>query len=452
MNQILEKKHKLMTGFDPMNAVKIEDRKVSRKIFGAEKESFNKLKADLHDLIKEESLVRFTVKKNTICSERLPIIYPYEWPQTAFFEALKFHCNLCAKVLPFGWYVKDFLLSNVLFDKTKPVFVDLGSFKKIRHINTLKANITDTFNSMMFPYALLPALAFSIGKKEIARTWLSTRFCNTKSKPPSLRELFYDQKWMKLQIYKGFHLCLKKSVKWFPNTFLFCILYKILNKITFKSKPSAYTSYYEKKGKGVSEKDAAVITCLKKLRPTSVIDLGANTGKYSLLAANTAKVVYAIEEDESCADVIFQRAKKTKARIVTIVKKFENFDKPVFANGSLYGLKKNPFLFFPLTERIQSELVLCLGLIHHLCLGRGMSFQKINKTLEKICQKFILIEFVDFDDILIQDEISFFPAYHRKIKAYSQANFLKSFKPAFKLIKTFPSDSPTRTLFLFQKK
>jgi hypothetical protein len=303
----------------------------------------------------------------------------------------------------------------------------------------------------MFPYALLPALAYSMGKNELARTWLSTRFCNTRSKPPSLRELFDEQKWIRPKFYKILHWSLQQSLKWLPINFTFYILNKILNKLDCKQKPSDYFSYYDKKENGISEKDKAVVTCLKKIKPSSVIDIGANTGKYSLIAADTAKVVYAIEEDESCADVLFQNTKKTKSSIITIIKRFEDFDQPVFANGSLYGLKRNPLLFFPLTARLQSELVLCLGLIHHLCLGRGLSFQKISKTLGKICQKYVLAEFVDYNDKLIQNEISFFPAYHQKIQAYSKAKFLNSLKPAFKLIKTFPSDSPTRTLFLFKK-
>lgn len=441
----------LKTGFDPINVVQIQEDKVIRKIKTKETKHFKKLAYILRPLLRNKDIASFKVYKNKIVTRRLPLVYPYEWPKAAFFDALKFHIYVCQNVLLLGWYVKDFLMSNILFDKTKPVFIDLGSFQALRNINNVKKNLFYIFHSMMFPYALLPALAFTMGKNELARTWLSTRFCNTRSKPPSLQELLNKQKGIKPKIYNILHLCFQKGIKQFPINFTFFTLSKILSKLDFKSKPSAYCSYYDKKENRISKKDVAVITCLKRIRPDSVIDLGANTGKYSLVAANTAKVVYAIEEDESCADVIFQNAKKTKARIVTIVKKFENFDKPVFANGSLYGLKVNPFLFFPLTERIQSELVLCLGLIHHLCLGRGMSFQKINKTLSKICQKFILIEFVNYNDILIQNEISFFPAYHKKIKIYSLNNFLKSFKPAFKLIKTFPSDSPTRTLFLFKK-
>jgi hypothetical protein len=441
----------LKTGFDPVNIIQIYKKKVIRKIKTSEEENFKKLAYNLRPLLRNKEIANFKVYKNKIVTRRLPLVYPYEWPKAAFFDALKFHIYICQGVLLFGWYVKDFLLSNILFDKTKPVFVDLGSFQTFRNKNSLKKNLFYIFNSMMFPYALLPALAYSMGKNELARTWLSTRFCNTRSKPPSLRELFDEQKWIRPKFYKILHWSLQQSLKWLPINFTFYILNKILNKLDCKQKPSDYFSYYDKKETGISEKDEAVVTCLKKIKPSSVIDIGANTGKYSLIAADKAKVVYAIEEDESCADVLFQNTKKTKSSIITIIKRFEDFDQPVFANGSLYGLKRNPLLFFPLTARLQSELVLCLGLIHHLCLGRGLSFQKISKTLGKICQKYVLAEFVDYNDKLIQNEISFFPAYHQKIQAYSKAKFLNSLKPAFKLIKTFPSDSPTRTLFLFKK-
>jgi hypothetical protein len=234
----------LKTGFDPVNIIQIYKKKVIRKIKTSEEKNFKKLAYNLRPLLRNKEIANFKVYKNKIVTRRLPLVYPYEWPKAAFFDALKFHIYICQRVLLFDWYVKDFLLSNILFDKTKPVFVDLGSFQAFRNINSLKKNLFYIFNSMMFPYALLPALAYSMGKNELARTWLSTRFCNTRSNPPSIRELFDEQKWIRPKFYKILHWSLQQSLKWFPINFTFYILNKILNKLDFKQKPSDYCSYY----------------------------------------------------------------------------------------------------------------------------------------------------------------------------------------------------------------
>ena len=448
------RKHFIKTGFDPLNKINIYDKKVVREINYLEYCAYRKILFKLNKLVRAKLLIKFKLSKKSISAQRLPIIYPYEWSEAGFFDALKLHVNIFQKSFSSGLLLKDFLLTNILFEKENPVFTDLGSFIDLKKIINKRQTIEVLITSMMIPYAFLPALAFSMNQNKIARDWLSNRFCNTSSTPPDLNELVNGKNQIQIIILK---LSIKywiKVLKLLPLSILFNILNKIFFQFEAKTSPSAYSAYYSDKKKCLTKtpKDKSIEKCLAKTLPKSVVDLGANTGKYSFLAARTASIVYAIEEDEYCANIIYKHSQKIKTPVFAIVKKFEDLHETIFANKELYGLRKNPVLFFPFCKRVKADLVLCLGLIHHLCLGRGIETSKIIETLNYLSTKYCIIEFIDKRDRLITAEKTFFPLYNKMLGNYSEKIFLSEVKRFFNINNIFPSDADTRKIYLLSKK
>ena len=65
--------------------------------------------------------------------DRLPFIsYPYEWSFSMLRDAALLHLDLVEAALDEGLITKDATPYNVQFDGARPVFIDLGSFEKIR--------------------------------------------------------------------------------------------------------------------------------------------------------------------------------------------------------------------------------------------------------------------------------------------------------------------------------
>ena len=71
-----------------------------------------------------------------------------------------------------------------------------------------------------------------------------------------------------------------------------------------------WSEYYSKNidsEQYLAHKEQVIAKWLKQIQPTTVLDLGANTGKFSMLAANYAQKVIALESDDICVDILEQQ-------------------------------------------------------------------------------------------------------------------------------------------------
>src|ERR1700722_4579239 len=56
--------------------------------------------------------------------------YPWEWPPALWLAAAELTLNLCSGLVERGWILKDATPLNVLFEGTRPVFVDVLSIER----------------------------------------------------------------------------------------------------------------------------------------------------------------------------------------------------------------------------------------------------------------------------------------------------------------------------------
>jgi len=129
-----------------------------------------------------------------------------------------------------------------------------------------------------------------------------------------------------------------------------------------------------------------VARSLEIVKPKTVIDIGANTGWYSLLAARKGAEVTVIENDETCAHRLYERARTESAAVLTLVASFFDPTPTLGLTGQVPRL----------ADRVRSEMVMALALSHHLSLGLGLSFQQIAQGLADFSSRALLVEFVPF--------------------------------------------------------
>jgi hypothetical protein len=96
-------------------------------------------------------------------------------------------------------------------------------------------------------------------------------------------------------------------------------------------------------------------------------------------------------------------------------------------------------------------MVLALALVHHLALGRGLSFNEIARRLSDFTKEYLLVEFVAREDKLIVGEPSFFPAFNanpRQFDWYTLDNFLQELGLYFRQIEITEPSAGSRVILI----
>ncbi len=105
---------------------------------------------------------------------------------------------------------------------------------------------------------------------------------------------------------------------------------------------------------------------LEELKPSRVLDIGANTGVFSALAAEQGAQVVALERDAAAAESLFRMTRNSKLPIQTI---HADLSRPTPAVG--WENHETSSLLDRLEAK--SEMVLMLAVIHHLILMEQIS-------------------------------------------------------------------------------
>jgi len=124
--------------------------------------------------------------------------------------------------------------------------------------------------------------------------------------------------------------------------------------------------------------------------PRRTLDIGANTGEYSEIAASQGDVV-AIDIDERSVAAIWARARRGRLPILPLV---GNFGRPTPALGwrnreleSLLGRAAGGF-----------DLVLMLAVVHHLRVTEGVPVAEQFDAVAGITRRHLLVEYVPVTD------------------------------------------------------
>ena len=420
--------------------------------------------------------------------ERIPFIsYPHEWSASMFKEAALLHIALYERLGEHGLTLKDWHPQNILFSGTRPVFVDFTSIVPIGELpdqpylrsgrpprwfgalwdSTSKA-VYEMYRLMFEPYFGLPLEMMDRGQHARARQRTYETTLNASESVITRSEVFGDSliarlryEWNERRV--RFTLLDRNQAK--PRFFKRVRHHVASRKAALKG--SAYSTYYEDKGEAFAtepnedwtKKQRGVHTALTTFSPRSVLDLGSNTGWFSMLAARLGSSVVAVDLDEASIDRLFGEARRDNLDILPLVANLarplpplqprEYEDEP---SVSLIG-GSSPLVSSPV-ERLRCEMVIALAIVHHFALGQGHSFDDIAGMLDRLATRYLCVEFVDPDDAMITSDPGFFPAYNSDRNAfgwYSKENFRKALLAHFDSVHELESHPATRTLLVCQR-
>ena len=377
--------------------------------------------------------------------------YPFEWSYTQWRKAILSYLRINNIALKYGMILKDATPYNFYLIGGKAVMFDTSSFMFFNENDSWIA-YRQFCEEFLSPVALM---------HYNGAEWSKLTMANLRGMPLSFVSKQLPLKsWFNLTTLLHIHLHSKYSRNNTPdggkskinNGFTLekikSLQKMIFNTISKWNKSHQFTShwstYYEndiESQEYLSDKEATIRKWLEIIKPKSVIDLGANTGKFSFIAAEYAERVISLENDEKCVNEIEKEiSKKNKKIIYTLV---GDITKPSPKIGLLNDMTESVF------SRCNSELVLALALTHHLYISNNLSFEQLFEMFKMFSNKYLIIEFIPINDNKVRLLIKNKEVNYLK---YNQLQYKNNLSRWFIIKEAINLKNTERVLFLLEKK
>ena len=179
---------------------------------------------------------------------------------------------------------------------------------------------------------------------------------------------------------------------------------------------------------------------LRRATGATVWDLGANTGRYSRLAAETGRWVLALDADAGAAERHYLDLRSAgDDRVLPLVVDLAN---PSPALGWAGRERRS------ITERANADILLALALVHHIAIGGNVPLPSLSAFLAQLGRQ-LIIEFVPKSDPRVAGML----AHRRDVFAgYSLDGFRAAFGEHWKALDERPIEDSERVLFLFRRR
>ena len=383
--------------------------------------------------------------------------YPWEWAPAQWRAAATLTLDLCREAIPSGFLLKDATPLNVLFDGPRPVFVDILSFEPRNVSNPIWLAQGQFVRTFLLPLLAHRHLGWPLSASQIYRDGYEPAQLAEALSP--LHRLHPKLLW---PITLPAWLDRRQSVDSIPNAsprslqrspeLASAILLKNLRRLgrqiddASQSVPASRWSQYTRTASHYSAADHArkkefVERVLTENRPADVLDVGANTGTYSMLAAAAGARVVALDLDLAAIDQLWARAAAESKDILPLV---VNIARPTPALG---WENAETMSFLDRAEQ-RFDLVMLLAVIHHLLLMDQIPMEHIATLAARLTRRHLLIEWVPQSDPMFQRLLRGRDALYSELTA---ARLLTAFAAHFSVAGQCDLANG-RTLFLMVKR
>jgi SAM-dependent methyltransferase len=368
--------------------------------------------------------------------------YPWEWTWSQWLGAAELTLTLCAEGLAEGWILKDATPLNVLYVGSRPVLVDILSFEQRDPKASIWLAYGQYVRTFLLPLVMDRVLGWPLTltmfrrdgyepaelfeamtwPKRLSRLalWPITlpallerrKGADAAAANPSTRPLAPE---VATEVLRGTIEGLRKRTR---NTV------RALTKSEWSQYRGALTHYTPEQS---AAKRRWVEAMLGRLRPASVLDVGANTGEFSALAAESGAEVVALERDAASAERIYRMSISGPEHLKKIQTIHADFARPTPACG--WENAETSSLIARLEGRF--DLVLLLAVIHHLILMEQIPIAKIVELCQRLTRRYLLIEWVPPADPMYQ---SLMRGRTNLYGALQESDLLAATAPLFEMI------------------
>ena len=337
--------------------------------------------------------------------EAVPVLtYPYEWTFTMLQDAALGQLRLARAALAEGMLTKDASAYNTQFVGARPVFIDIGSFERLRSGEPWRGYrqfcqlfynplLLQAARDVPFQPWLRGALEgitpgqcrallggrHSIGRGAFTHVVLHARAerANADSDrdvAEELRRAGFGPKVVDAQLAK---------------------LERLVAKLRWSAADSTWSGYSERSHYGsedLDDKARFVRDVAVARRRRQVVDLGANDGYFSRVVAEHADLVVAVDSDAVVVDRLYRTLRDE--RTTGILPMWMDLTDPSPALG-WRGRERASF-----AERVSPDLVLALALVHHLAISGTVPLAEVARFLADFGSE-VVVEFPTPDDEMV---------------------------------------------------
>ncbi len=382
--------------------------------------------------------------------------YPYEWAPEMLYSAAERTLAMGLAAMRAGFTLKDATPYNLMFDGGEPVFLDVLSFRR--------RNPTETIwhpNSQFIRTFILPLLAckyFGLRLDEILlahrdglepeRMWelcpayrlLFPPFLASVTIPVLLGGREGDAGGAR---YRVRHARDAEEAAFILER-LFARTRRLLERTSMQRRSSEALRYMEcgvsYDAKELAKKESFLAASFERWSPKAVLDVGCNTGHFSLLAAKSGARVVAIDYAADAAGWLWQSASAAGSRILPLV---VDIGRPPGAcgwqNGECAGFLER--------ARGTFDCVLMLALMHHLLVNERVPMPAILQLAAELTTHLAMVEYIDPADLLFQRLARGRDGLHQNV---SREAFEAAASCWFQIL-DFSDVSPTRRVYVLRK-
>lgn len=390
-----------------------------------------------------------------------PITYPYEWSHDMLIDAANCTLDIQETLLASDFNLKDASAFNIQFALSNmgpyPFLIDSGSIEaipKTRGIWLAYGQFTSHFIlplllSKHFQLDFRPFFLANSNGLDVQSVYHLLGGIRRFS--PSYFWIVTVPSWLTRAQFK------QKSINYLEeeinesklerNRMILQRTTKVLRRYIARAKKTKSHSVWKEyelnntySDEAVRIKDQFVKDVLQSIKPDSVIDLGCNTGRFSMIAAELGSKVVSIDSDSSCIDNLYVLARSKKQKILPLCIDICN---PSPAAG--WANQEHPSLF----ERLgQFDAVLALALVHHLIGKFAIPLGYVVELLNKLTRRNLIVELVDYKDPMFS---GFLSARLVKDADFTIAKQLDAFSLKFNIVRQMQIPGMARVLLHLEK-
>ena len=375
------------------------------------------------------------------------VSYPYEWCFSQLKDAAMLTLDIQLSALEYGMTLKDASAYNVQLHKGKMTFIDTLSFEQYEP-GTPWVAYRQYCQHFLAPLALIAHRDFRT--LHLLRAYIDGLPLDLAS------NLLPKKSWLRYGLLAHIHLhaitqkkyagegkrANKVHVSLLQLRGLIESLKVTVEKLHWKYSQTEWGDYYEDTNyidQAMDNKEQNVSKLLKNCSGDIAADFGANTGKFSRLAARDFFVL-SHDIDEVAVERNYQQViKNEEDRIQPLLLDLTN-PSPGLGWGNI---ERTSFV-----DRKNIDVGLALALIHHIAISNNVPLHQAAKFFHSICRQ-LIIEFVPKEDSqvkrLLTTRKDVFPNYTKE-------GFEKAFKQYFTIEQSILITGTERTLYLMSRK
>lgn len=376
------------------------------------------------------------------------ITYPFEWSFSQLQDAALLTLQIQKKALKHAMTLKDASAYNVQFRDGKPIFIDTLSFEEYKDGVAWTA-YRQFCQHFLAPLALMAKVDPSLG--QLLRV-------NLDGIPlPLAAKLMPGSS--KFNVGLGMHLFLharaqkakegenQKPSGGLQKQQLLAIidsLQRTIKKLRPREFQTEWGDYYANNTNysvDAADAKAKIVSKLAQLsKAKTAIDIGGNNGRYSRVLNKLGIFTVCSDIDPNAVEANYRYAKANKEHLMLPL--LVDMTNP--GGGLGWANVERPVI----SERIHTDLVMALAVIHHLAISNNLPMDKIAQYFAEFAPNLIL-EFVPKQDSQVQKLLAtredIFPDY-------TEEGCKKAFTKFFTLEKEEKVKGSKRTVYLFKRK